>query len=456
VSRERRNTIWAAAAGVLVLIAVGLRIQNALHMEIGLDYDAWGHWAYISHLLQSWKLPAPHDGWSMAHPPLYYYLAGLVGRGPAGGDRETVFVMMRFVSTFAGLAIVGLAVVLTHRVDPGNIKRAVLTACVLLFLPVHIYISAMLHEEMLCALFTSLAVSILAFEGLSQPRAPARHDLALGVLCGLALMTKLTGALTLAVVLATLALRELSGGQPGRGLARIARVLAVALPLGGWFYARNLIEFGYLYPHGLPVHEVMFSMPPGTRDVLDYLRIPLATFTDPRLLVPSLLHSVWGSTYVTLWFDGQGCFLPVRAPHLLELGRVLMILGLVPCIAFVWGTTRGVRRAWSTRGSGPDLPLLLIVAATVAGYVLFTWRNPWFAVLKASYLLGISVPFAFYAGGVLDRWTDSARSRARAVIVTGTLLALIAASTATFTYGLMFERRGLPGIPWEELRVEGR
>jgi hypothetical protein len=230
----------------------------------------------------------------------------------------------------------------------------------------------------------------------------------------------------------------------------------VAVPLGGWFYARNVIEYGYFYPHGLAVHEVMFSMPPGERGVLDYLWIPLETFTDPRLLAPPLLRSVWGSTYVTLWFEGQGCFLPVRAPHLLELGRVLLVLGLVPSIAFGWGTARGAQRAWRARGAGPDLALLLTVAATVAGYVVFTWRNPQFAVLKASYLLGISVPFAFYSSDVLDRWTDPLRSRARAVVVAGTLVALLAVSTATFTYGLLFERRDFPGIPWQEVDVQGR
>ena len=33
---------------------------------------------------------------------------------------------------------------------------------------------------------------------------------------------------------------------------------------------------------------------------------------------------------------------------------------------------------------GPDLPLLLLVALTLLGYVFFTWRNPWFAAIKGT------------------------------------------------------------------------
>ncbi len=47
----------------------------------------------------------------------------------------------------------------------------------------------------------------------------------------------------------------------------------------------------------------------------------------------------------------------------------------------------------------------MLVALTLAGYVVFTWNNPWFATVKASYLLGISIPFAYFASDVLADWT---------------------------------------------------
>ena len=41
---------------------------------------------------------------------------------------------------------------------------------------------------------------------------------------------------------------------------------------------------------------------------------------------------------------------------------------------------------------------ILLLALTLAGYVLFTWRNPWFSTVKGTYLLGAMLRFAFHAG----------------------------------------------------------
>jgi hypothetical protein len=90
--------------------------------------------------------------------------------------------------------------------------------------------------------------------------------------------------------------------------------------------------------------------------------------------------------------------------------------------------------------------LILLVVTTLAGYVLFTWRNPWFAVLKGSFLLGLSVPFSYYASEVLADWT---RDRVlRSVAVFGCLGLLVILVMVTFSYGFAFEKHELPGIQW--------
>jgi hypothetical protein len=166
-------------------------------------------------------------------------------------------------------------------------------------------------------------------------------------------------------------------------LRPVRLMVGIALALGGWFYLRNWIGWGYLYPHGLAVHEIMFTMPPGEREWLDYLRFPLATFSDPQVLNPDLLRSVWGSTYLTWWFDGHRAFLPTGSPAVSRMGTAILVLALVPSAAAGVGLARGARRA--LRGAqGPDALLTGMVLLTLAGYVAFTWRNPWFATCKAS------------------------------------------------------------------------
>ena len=95
---------------------------------------------------------------------------------------------------------------------------------------------------------------------------------------------------------------------------------------------------------------------------------------------------------------------------------------------------------------GPDAVLILLVVLMLGGYVLFTWRNPWFAVLKGSFLLGLSVPFAYYASEVLADWT---RNRGlRSAIVLACLGLLAALVMTTFTYGFPFEKHEMPGVRW--------
>jgi hypothetical protein len=305
----------------------------------------------------------------------------------------------------------------------------------------------MLSEEVLVTALISIAVVGVALDLTSPPR-PSRALVwaaVFGAVAGLALLTKLTGLLVVGAGGAAYAIEGIRSGDKIAGLRRAAVFAVVASLVGGWFFVWNLLTYGYLYPHGLEVHSVMFSMPPGVRTMSDYLWIPRQTFIEPHLLSPELLHSVWGSTYVTIWFDGHHHFLPSHASAVSKFGTAILLLGLVPTVAFAIGLGRGALRLLrSVRG--PDIVLMLLVVSTLAGYVLFTWRNPWFAVLKGSFLLGLSVPFSYYASEVLADWTRGRSLRSVAVLVSlGLLVSLV---VVTFSYGFMFEKHEMPGIQW--------
>jgi hypothetical protein len=268
------------------------------------------------------------------------------------------------------------------------------------------------------------------------------------LVAGLALLTKLTGALVGVAAAAAYLIDGWRRRALRPALLRAGVLVLLTALVGGWYYARNLIQYGYLYPHGLEVHKIMYTMPPGDREIWDYLRIPLATWTDPQLLHPDLLRSVWGSTYVTMWFEGHRSFLPRDTAAVTRAGTAILLLALLPTVAYAFGLARGLRRSWEGR-RGPDTMLVLIVAITTAGYVLFTWRNPFFAVLKASFLLSLSVPFAYYTSEVLDDWMrrgDATRSAIWAV-----LAVLVLLISATFTFSELFwnmDHMTKPGVVW--------
>ena len=444
----RIGTSGWIAAGILGLAGIALRVHNAIHYPPDWGFDASFNWRYIYRLTRSWALPDPSAGWSTGDPPLYFYLGGAVMRASKwAGNLNAAMVAIPLISTLAGLAVVALAVALVRRADPLNPTRALLAGALLLFLPAHIQMSAMVSEEMLVALLTSIVLFAVAPPVLADSdRARAlRRAIGAGFAGGLAILTKLTGVLALVAAGGAYALEGWRHRSWRAAAGPVTVMVAVAVAVGGWYYARNRIEYGYFQPHALPAHELMFSMPPGERDLGDYLRVPLATWTDPQLLNPDLLRSVWGSTYATVWFDGHRFFLPRDDDRVRRLGTATLLLALLPTLAFAVGLTRGARRALRP-GPSIDRPLLLMTGLTLAGYAFYTWRNPWFAVVKGTSLLGLSLPFAFYASEVLERWT---RDRTlRAVLCWLLLGALAIAASLTSTFDLLFEKSEISGLPW--------
>ncbi len=454
---------FVLGAGLLFGTGIAVRLHNATHYPPDWGFDASYNWQYIYRLTRSWALPRPDAGWATGDPPFYFYLSGLVARAVESvSSMSPVLVAIPLLSTLAGLATVALAVAFVRRVHPDEPRRALLAGALLLFLPAHIYMSAMVNEEMLASLLVSLVLFALARPGLADPDAPHpwRLAAAAGLAAGLAILTKLTGVLVLGAAGLAYAVdgwrRQALAPAASRlavfGLAPAASRLAVfglvAVVVGGWWYVRNRVEYGYFQPYAMPAHQLMFSMPPGERGVADYLRVPLATWSDPQLLNPDLLASVWGSTYATVWFDGHRFFLPRDHDGVSRLGTATLLLALLPTAAFAVGVAGGLQRLRQGRRErdAVDVPLLAITFLTLAGYAVYTWRNPWFAVVKGTSLLGLSLPFAYYASDALTRWTG--RRGPLSWLCWGVLAALAAAALASSTFNGVFEKTEISGLSW--------
>jgi hypothetical protein len=446
---DRLGPVGRAVGWSLVALAIAIRLHNALAYPPDWGFDASFNWRYIYRLSQDRALPPPDAGWSTGDPPLYFALGAAVMAGAdALGARGAALLAVPLLGTAAGLGIVLLAVALVRRLDPGNERRHWLAGLLVLYLPAHVYASAMVNEEILAALLVALALfPLVRSAAVDEPLEGGwRRAAAVGVASGLAWLTKLSGVLVGAAAALSYALEGWRRGLWRRGVAGAALVGALALLSGGWYYVYNRVQYGYFQPYGLPAHQIMFAMPPGERGVTDYLRLPLATRTDPQLLNPALLRSVWGSTYATVWFDGHRFFLPRDDARVRRLGTLTLALALLPTGAFLFGAWRGLLRALRGR-SLSDLPLQLLLGLTLAGYVAYTWRNPWFAVIKGTTLLGLSLPFAVYASEGLDRLLRRGAGTARAA---GGVLLLLALCVACAThFGWPFAKAEVPGLSWE-------
>jgi len=450
----RRRDLWALAGVVVLVESVAVRLVNAVAYPPLFGFDAIANWRYIDGLTKDWTLPAPDADWSTAHPPLFYYLAALLVRAARGlcgaeavGEAAGAVMVRLAVSTVGVAAALWAARAVAQR--EGGSRRETLVLGALLLVPAHVMLSAMVSEEVLAASLSTVAL-VLALRALDGADAGTadRRALACGAVAGLAALTKLSGALVVPAAVLAFAAQGLPGAVPGaarRGLRRAALCALAAGLVGGWYYLRNLALYGYFYPQSLSTHAVMLAMPPGERGLADYLWLPLATWTRNSVIDPALLHSVWGGTFATLWFDGHRKFLPLADERVRLAGTAVLALALVPTAAFAAGFVRGLGRALRARSSR-DLLLCAHLGLTLAGYALFSWRNPWFATIKGSFLLGTGLPAALYSAQEFERWLARGPRLRRVLLVWAVVWAL--AVGLVFTWGLVFAKQDFAGVKW--------
>jgi Tfp pilus assembly protein PilF len=280
------------------------------------------------------------------------------------------------------------------------------------FLPVHLVVGSMPGNEMtLGALSAGALVTFIANE--RRPTSSWALDGLCGALVGAALLAKFSGLLPLLVVAASLGLRPLLATDGRRwllrNLGRAALIAAVACTLALPYYARNVRAFGtpFELSRGYPlIAQVEADQPPGVRGVSDYLRISPKMFDDPNPLAPHLLNSIWSTVYLNVWADiyresdVERALLSERTTPAMT--TWLPLLGLVPTVLAGLGVLLALRDVRLGRRRAEYIPMLLLASATVVSFVFFTWRVPIWSAVKASYLLGLSLPYGVFLARAVE------------------------------------------------------
>jgi len=423
-----------------VALAVVSRTWNALHEPVLRGYDAWGHVSYVLFLDLYHAIPYADQGWSYFHPPLHYVFGWLLAQA---GSAEVLVRGLSLLSSSESLAVAALGAYVVRLGIPERPALAPLAFLAVAFLPVHVYTSPMPGNEHTVTFFGSLAlVAFLRNERRERPTLSG--DALAGLLVGLALLSKFSGLLPLVAIGAAMFVRfarqEPSRRDPRRFGARIAVLLSFPLLLCGPYYARNLREFGtpfQLSRDSALVRSVEENQPPGARSWLDYVAISPRLLQDPDPRAPHLVHSVWGSVYVNTWADTR----PGLRHEREELARPLLWLGLLPTTLFLAGFALSLRRSLQARAGPIDLTLVLLTVANLGALAVMAWRIPIHSLLKASYLLLLSLPTGFFLARALDaladRWSRPLAWLAGASIVGGALTAAL-----FFTPRLWLPRNG--------------
>ena len=390
------TAVWFAA----ISLSLGVRLWNALAGPLMWGYDAWGHVAYVLFLDLYRGLPWPDQGWSYFHPPLHYLLGLLLAQAR---DAEVLMRGLSLLSSAASLGTAALAAWCVRRVAPSLPALAPLAFAAVALLPTHLFLSSMPGNEMTLTLLASASLCVfIANQCRDTPR--LHGDLLAGGLAGLALLTKFSGLLPVLTAIAVLLLRGLYEGGLPRRAQRAAVIAGIALLVAAPYYARNIGTFGspFELSRDYPlVSRVESKQKPGKRGLGDYLRFPLAVFSNPEPQTEPMLHSVWGTVYANVWADVFRESDVRRAISAHPSAGWMALLGLGPTALFLFGALHAVRDVRRGRRAGVYLPLLVHSFGVLAAFAVFAWSVPIWSALKSSYLLGLSLPFGvFLARGI--------------------------------------------------------
>jgi tetratricopeptide (TPR) repeat protein len=478
VTTMDRRTFLVVAAAMTVAAAL-VRANNALLFPVLGGYDAFAHFTYVWYLAETGRVPLAHQGWEFFQPPLYYAWMAAVWKAAAGLDPEWRLRLGTLAVALLGLVPAGAAAALVRRAHPGDRALALLAAGSVLFLPMHLYSAGFVGNESLAAAISGLALW-LAVRTAEQP-SPGRA-VALGLCLGAAMLTKFTAVVVVAAAFAVLAARAWtarrterdgrcdtqdasSGGQvrrdvagrasgPARFVVAAAVAAATMLASGGWHYARNLREYGTPFPLSrdrLFLARIENAQLQGRRGLGEYLLFDPGILYRPQwprglsLDAPrpegvpyrAMRESIPTGLYANTWFDGFGGFAlpPVTASEASRrAGQALLTLGLVPTGAVLLGLWSVLARARRQGWRDADVAALVALAAMAAVVVHGTRTVPTQAAVKGTYLMPVSVAFAYlFALGLGELGRRSAGARRAATIACSTGAAL---SALVFAYGL--------------------
>jgi len=453
-STHRRFVLLAA---LLIAAGAAIRLWNALRFPLLTSYDGFAHFTYVWFVATTWKVPRPTAGWEFFQPPLYYAWMAAVWRAFAGLDAVLRLHAGVAVVALASLAHAGVAWDVVRRRLPDDRVVQALVLAFMLFLPVHLYAAGFLGNEGLAAVLCTLAFAVL----LAELRRPSiGRSAALGVLLGLALLTKITALAVVAGAVATLALKGVVTGRDRAAVVHLAVLLAVLVGTSGWYYARNVAEFGT--PFVMSRRELMLriiedSQPQAQRSVAEYLLFDPVVFRRPMwprgLDVPdpprgwsrAVRDAVWTGLYANTWFDGFGGWTVPRvtgSEGARRAGQSLLTLGVLPTAAVVIGFLASL--AALRRGAWDDVRVAtgLTIVPMLIIFVVGTRAVPIAAAVKATYLLPVTAAFGVAFGLGLER----IRPYRRAFAAVATSLALASLiSAAVFTHGLLFDAREIRG-----------
>jgi hypothetical protein len=432
-SRFRRARAWLSSRklelGIFVL-GVVLRLSMIWNYDVVWSYDAETHWQVVQWIAEHGKVPSPEISFSAFHPPLYYSLAaGLTKLGVSRAGVGWLSVIPSIVEL--GILWAGFELyVTTSRV--ARVMALALAAVT----EALIHIGGMVYPESLNNFWNAVVLLIVPLVFRRHGGARWLPAMFVGLLLGVGMLTKISAFATLTAIGAGAGVELLL--SKARLRARIldaapwAGTLVVCVAVCGWYFGRNVREYGtpFVTSLDLPSQHWLVAEA-GEKPLLDrrtvgfFLQPDRSMYVHPFAIINYGAHArlvpvAVGSTFVDYWGYGyQGFDYPFpregRKPRTqyatIGVARGATVGGTFIFFAAVAGYLAALRRTFGLRDYG-RLTVLLVTLSMFAATVHFATAYPldMYGVVKGVYM-SFGAPPLYAAFGLTAGWAARARRR---------------------------------------------
>lgn len=306
-------------------------------------------------------------------PPLYYALATPLYLATQSMDPREQVIILRLFSVLIGTLLLPLAYRIFAIVFPEQPFVPLTATAFIAVLPQHLMVAAAVNNDILAevVLAAIIMVSLIAIrDGIEQ-----KHAVTLGVVLGIALITKTTIYLPAVLAVGAAVLWGRQGWRP------LVTIFAVAFIISGWWFLRNACcAYGYADIFGWARHDKVVAGQPTTAEWLAQYGFGYVT----TAFMTTTFRSFWGQ------FGWMGVLMDARIYLALLIITVAVLLGFL-----LWF------RKWREIRVFQKQALLLFSVLLIAVILSYLGYNLRFVQHQGRYLFPALVPISvFFALGI--------------------------------------------------------
>jgi 4-amino-4-deoxy-L-arabinose transferase-like glycosyltransferase len=245
-TNKKTCPLWRLLLLAYLTAAFGFSVLQPL----GRTPDETAHMQYAKFLAREQRFPVwkaeggGEAGYEAQHPPLYYALAAVVYGSTPFLEERWRWQILRWATISIGVAMFFLCRRFFRKVLQDEASTLAATATVLL-MPLTMLYTGYVNPDGMTMLLTTWAFYLTGRT--TSQSAPIKYSVLLGVVCGLAVLTKLSGFPALLIALWAHARTIQPNGPPRR--RRLAALTSAFVLTCGWWYVRNALLYGSPFIH---------------------------------------------------------------------------------------------------------------------------------------------------------------------------------------------------------------